>query len=66
MEDLKAVIDELIEKGGWTQVRIAERIDCAQSTISDIQNGKLKHGPSWVIGKALIELHAEIFGRQAA
>lgn len=44
---------------GVTQKTIADRCKCGQSTVSEISRGEIKN-PAYSIGKALIDLHAEI------
>jgi hypothetical protein len=56
--DWPATISKLL-KNGWTQVRLAEHCNCAQSTISDLSSGKTKH-PSYPVGKELESLVAAL------
>lgn len=49
--DWQSIISELRERG-MTQQQIAERCDCAQSTISDLARGVIK-SPSYGIGVSL-------------
>lgn len=52
--DWQAIISEL-RKRGLTQQQIAERCDCAQSTISDLARGAIK-SPSYGIGVSLMKI----------
>lgn len=56
--DFQKIISELVERK-LKQADIAEKCDCAQSTISELLNGKIK-SPNYRTGKALIELHSEV------
>lgn len=56
--DWPTVIKRLTESG-WTQTQLAERCNCAQSTISDLANDKIKT-PSYAIGKELEVLVTEL------
>lgn len=48
-----------ISDAGLTQKQIAERVQCGQSTISELARGEIGN-PSYSIGKGLLELHASI------
>ena len=54
----KKIIRDL-QAAGITQVQIAERCNCAQTTISDIVNGRTEQ-PSYSIGAALVALHKAV------
>lgn len=41
---------------GWTQVRLAERLGLAQSTLSELSQGKTE--PRYSNGAALVALHS--------
>lgn len=56
--DWPTVIKRLTDNG-WTQTQLAERCSCAQSTISDLANDKIKT-PSYAIGKELEVLVGEL------
>lgn len=55
------IITEL-QESGLTQSEIGDRCDCAQSTISELRNGNKKL-PNYFIGKALVDLHAKVVGK---
>lgn len=52
--DWKKLIADL-QALGVTQVQMAERCNCAQTTISDILNGRIEH-PRYGIGAELVSL----------
>ncbi len=52
-----SIIKDLIESG-LTQHKLAECVGVAQTTISEMANGRIKD-PGWSKGQALIKLHAE-------
>lgn len=52
--DWKKVIQRL-KKRGWSQARIGVRCGAAQSTISDLEHGRIKQ-PSFSLGTCLVEL----------
>ena len=52
--DWKKLIRDL-QALGVTQVQMAERCNCAQTTISDIVNGRTGN-PRWEIGAGLLAL----------
>lgn len=55
-----SIIKDLLDSG-LTQHKIAELVGVAQTTISEMANGRIKE-PGWSKGQALIKLHAGIFG----
>lgn len=55
--DWKKLIRDL-QALGVTQVQMAERCNCAQTTISDIVNGRTGN-PRWEIGAGLLALLKE-------
>ena len=52
--DWKKLIADL-QALGITQVQMAERCNCAQTTISDIRNGRIEN-PRYEIGAALVSM----------
>ena len=58
------LISEL-SAAGLTQPQIAERCDCAQTTISDLATGKSKE-PRYGLASRLIKLHEEVHARTGA
>ena len=53
--DWKKLIADL-QASGVTQVQMAKKCKCAQTTISDILNGRIEH-PRYEIGAALVAIH---------
>lgn len=51
-----------LQAAGITQVQMAERCGCTQSTICDIRNGRVIR-PRYEIGAGLMELRDEIVSR---
>jgi transcriptional regulator with XRE-family HTH domain len=62
--DWKKIISDLSESG-ITQIAMAERCKCAQSTISEISKGKIKN-PSFTTGFELVAMHSEVCGVKKA
>lgn len=62
--DWKAIIAAL-RAAGITQMQMAAAAGCAQTTISDLSHGRIKH-PRYDIGVALIGLHARVSGGSLA
>ena len=52
--DWKKLIADL-QASGVTQVQMAQKCKCAQTTISDILNGRIEH-PRYEIGAALVAM----------
>lgn len=48
-----------------TQMQIAARCGCAQTTISDLLNGRIEH-PRYEIGAALVAMQSELSTKEAA
>ena len=59
-----SIIKDLLDSG-LTQHRIAELVGVAQTTISEMANGRIKE-PGWSKGQALLKLHAEHCPKDAA
>lgn len=53
------MVKDLLESG-FTQVQLAEKLDCPQSTVSDLFTGKRGIRPSWDLGNAIIQAHDEL------
>jgi transcriptional regulator with XRE-family HTH domain len=51
------------ERGGVTQVELARRCECGQSTISELARG-VTSTPNANLGLKLLELHSELFGSE--
>ena len=56
--DWKLIISELSSMGA-TQIQMAERADCGQSTISEISRGEIKN-PGASIALALLAMRDEL------
>ena len=56
--DWKKLITEL-QGVGVTQVQMAERCGCAQTTISDLLNGRIER-PRYEIGAALVAMKKSV------
>jgi len=54
-----------IKAFGLTQQQIAEQCQCRQTTISHIESGKTTN-PGWMLGQALLSLHALLVAEAAA
>lgn len=54
--NFQKTIQELLD-AGFTQVDIAKKCNCSQSSISDIYSGKTEN-PNFALGSALMQLHA--------
>lgn len=57
-----------LKRLGMTQVEIALAVECSQATISDIENGRQKRGPSYRmvarLNDVLAKKQAEIIAEQ--
>lgn len=53
-----SIIKDLLDSG-LTQARVAELIGVAQTTISEMANGRIKE-PGWSKGQALLALHNQV------
>ena len=62
--DWNKIVSE-IKETGMTQSEIAEIIDVAAGTLSELCSGKVTE-PKWSKGDALLALHAERTKRKAA
>ncbi len=58
-----AILEDLRARG-WTQVKLAERIGCAQASISDLARGATTD-PGYRFGEALLALHVSGKGPEA-
>lgn len=56
--DWQTLISDLTRRG-VTQIVMAARAGCSQSTISEIFKGKIKD-PAYSIGRALVDFHEEM------
>jgi predicted XRE-type DNA-binding protein len=62
--DLRQLLIELIDEGGWTQKEIASAIEAPQSTLSEVLNEvRRSRGMTFRIGMALVRLHRANLGR---
>ena len=48
-----------LQQAGMTQAEIAASVGCSQPHISDIANGRRGKQLTYVVGAALVRLHAE-------
>ncbi len=53
------MIQDLLESG-FTQVQLAEKLDCAQSDVSYLARGERGVRMSWDLGNAIIKAHDEL------
>jgi len=63
--DLSAVTREILEVGGMTECKLAERVKTSQATIHRIKTG-LVLNPSFRIGNLLLQIREEVVGRKAS
>ncbi len=61
--DWKNIIESLLD-AKLSQKEIGQRANCSQNTIWMLLHGKTSN-PSYATGKALIELHKEVFEPEA-
>jgi predicted transcriptional regulator len=61
--DFQTLVTEIIATGK-TQTWIAEKVDCSQSTVSDLANGNTKT-PSFDLGRRLVDLHKNAVSKRA-
>lgn len=50
------LINDLVSKAGWTQVRIAEAVGCSQVQVSRLQAGQ-QENPHASLAFPLVDLH---------
>lgn len=61
MEDLRKIVNDLIDKADMTEQGIADElgslgVEISQPSINRLKNGTVKR-PSFKVGRALVELH---------
>lgn len=53
------MVQDLLESG-FTQVQLAEKLDCSQSVVSDLARGERGIRMSWDLGDTIIKAHDEL------
>lgn len=59
------MVKDLLESG-YTQVQLAERLKCTQSTVSGMASGERGIRPSWELGEEIIKAHRAMTKKKAA
>ena len=62
MVDFQALINTLMSRG-WSGQRIADKIGCSRSYISNLRNG-YNQEPTYTLGAALVDLERRTRPRQ--